>query len=189
MEIKGMKTLQELFLTPRMNYSPMQPDNSVEGLNDMCLEIMQANFIVVEVGSFSGVSSDLLARYCNTLYCIDVWTYPIFSGFNKDILRDAFGEFLKVAKEHDNITYYNIPSLKACEMFQDNSIDVVYIDAIHEYEHCCRDIQAWYDKVKYGGYITGHDYCKSFPGVVQAVDELLGKPKVYKDSSWMIKKV
>jgi hypothetical protein len=33
--------------------------------------------------------------------------------------------------------------------------------------------------MKSGGTITGDDYCKTWPGVIQAVTELLGKVRVH----------
>ena len=35
--------------------------------------------------------------------------------------------------------------------------------------------------------IAGHDYIEKFPGVIKAVNALLGKPdKIYRDGSYMI---
>jgi len=45
-------------------------------------------------------------------------------------------------------------------------------------------------KIKTDGWIGGHDYTSSWPGVIKAVDELLGPPKLkFVDSSWLFKKV
>jgi hypothetical protein len=46
----------------------------------------------------------------------------------------------------------------AADIFPDNSLDFVYIDANHAYQYVVQDIQLWYPKVKPGGYICGHDY-------------------------------
>ena len=48
-----------------------------------------------------------------------------------------------------------------------------YIDANHHYKECLADIEAWYPKVRSGGIISGHDYCRSDSDieVMEAVDE------------------
>ena len=45
----------------------------------------------------------------------------------------------------------------------------------------------WQPKVKTGGLLCGHDYAELFPGVVQAVNEVGGRPRqVFGDSSWVV---
>jgi len=54
-------------------------------------------------------------------------------------------------------------------------LDMIFIDADHTYESVKRDIGLWWDKVKVGGIISGHDYGHSHqPGVKKAVDEYFG---------------
>ena len=81
-------------------------------------------------------------------------------------------------------------SLEAAKDFQDESCDVVYIDMEHTYEAVKEDIQAWLPKVKTGGYISGHDYIKGWPGVMKAVQEFFpkNKIKVMNNSTWIVKK-
>lgn len=63
-------------------------------------------------------------------------------------------------------------SLDAAQHFQDNSLDFVFIDAMHDYENCFNDIRAWAPKVRKGGFVMGHDWNHpSFPGVTRAVKE------------------
>jgi hypothetical protein len=52
--------------------------------------------------------------------------------------------------------------------FDDESFDIVYIDAEHDYDSVLKDIKAWKPKAKY--VIAGHDF-HVFPGVKKAVDE------------------
>ena len=52
--------------------------------------------------------------------------------------------------------------------------DVAFVDAGHQYETTAREIRDCVDILKPGGMICGHDYnAKDWPGVVQAVDELV----------------
>jgi predicted O-methyltransferase YrrM len=57
----------------------------------------------------------------------------------------------------------------AANRFADESFDLVYIDGDHTYECVCKDLAAWYPKVRKGGVICGDDI--GWPGVKKAVDE------------------
>ena len=46
----------------------------------------------------------------------------------------------------------------AADIFADESLDFVYIDANHAYDFVKQDMTLWYPKVKKGGYLGGHDY-------------------------------
>jgi hypothetical protein len=64
-------------------------------------------------------------------------------------------------------------SIEASKTVSDSSLDLVFIDAEHSYEGCLEDIQAWFPKIKPGGWIGGHDYnIKRFSkwGVAKAVN-------------------
>jgi predicted O-methyltransferase YrrM len=65
-----------------------------------------------------------------------------------------------------------LTSVEGAERLEDNSLDFVFIDAIHLYENVKEDINTWLPKVKQTGIIAGHDYGKDFPGVIAAVHEL-----------------
>lgn len=52
--------------------------------------------------------------------------------------------------------------------------DVVVVDAAHDYESVCRDLDAWLPKMKPNGLIIGHDYGGKFHGVTRAFDERFG---------------
>lgn len=61
-------------------------------------------------------------------------------------------------------------SVEGAKEIEDESLDFVFIDAIHEYKECLEDITVWYPKVKNGGYVMGHDWDHCcFPGVQDAV--------------------
>lgn len=78
------------------------------------------------------------------------------------------------------------PSVEAASDIADGSLDIVFIDGDHTYEGCRADILAWRSKVRPGGWLTGHDYrWDAFPGVRQAVDELVPDPQIADDFVWL----
>lgn len=44
------------------------------------------------------------------------------------------------------------------DVFEDNSLDFVYIDGNHAYDWVKQDIQLWWPKLKKNGLLMGHDY-------------------------------
>jgi len=59
----------------------------------------------------------------------------------------------------------------AADLFRDNQLDLIYIDADHSYAGCRADINAWWPKLKQGGYMAFHDYQNKAYGVNKAVNE------------------
>jgi predicted O-methyltransferase YrrM len=57
----------------------------------------------------------------------------------------------------------------------DESLDFIFIDAAHTYADTVELLRAFLPKVKRGGILAGHDHLPEFPGVVQAVREVLGQ--------------
>lgn len=75
---------------------------------------------------------------------------------------------------YENATLIRKTSVEAALDFDDESIDLVYIDANHEYEYVKQDLEAWWPKIVQGGVLCGDDYeeAGAIPfGVIQAVDE------------------
>lgn len=67
-----------------------------------------------------------------------------------------------------------LESVVAAKTFEDESIDLCFIDASHDEASVRLDIEAWTRTVKRGGILAGHDYgAKQWPGVKQAVDGLV----------------
>jgi len=66
-----------------------------------------------------------------------------------------------------------LKSEEAVELFSDGYFDLIFIDAMHDYENVKKDIGLWLPKVKKGGVLSGHDYAgRKHPEVKTAVDEI-----------------
>ena len=97
-------------------------------------------------------------------------------------------EFVKSGRCHFHKEY----SVDAAKLFDDHSLDLVFIDANHTYEHVTEDLAAWYPKIRDGGILSGHDWSDDFPGVEKAVREYFEPKKkdilLSHNNVWVIKK-
>jgi beta-1,4-mannosyl-glycoprotein beta-1,4-N-acetylglucosaminyltransferase len=139
----------------------------------------------VEVGSFKGRSSSYMAveiarsLKCIDFDCVDTWQgseeHQVGAQFaDADVIENRLLE--KFIQNMEPAKGYYRPiqatSLEASQLYDNDSIDFVFIDAAHDYDNVKADILAWLPKVKPGGIVSGHDW--PHPPVKQAVIECLG---------------
>ena len=65
----------------------------------------------------------------------------------------------------------------AVNNFENESLDFVWIDGLHQYNQVLKDCRNYWPKLKKGGLFCGHDY-KVIPGVNKAVDEFAAEINV-----------
>lgn len=174
--------ISELLKTPRMYFLDIDDQggvNRINGLLDLCCKYIKSTDTVVEIGSFQGVSSRTIALHCNKLYCVDPWEWQA--------TVDAEKVFDSILKDYPNINKIKSNSVEASKLFEDNSLDLVYIDGDHSYDAIMQDISAWFKKVKINGYIAGHD--NYIDDVRRAVTNNFGENyETFSDTSWIIQK-
>lgn len=118
----------------------------------------------VEVGTFKGTfAREILLNWSGHLYMVDVWRglddSEYQDGSNHSIHTDAYElTMYNIRGFEDRATMIRTKSLQGADLFQDESLDFVYIDANHAYDYVVEDMEKWYPKVKKGGYFIGHDY-------------------------------
>jgi hypothetical protein len=136
----------------------------------------------VEVGAWKGRSSAFMAvEIANSekkiqFDCVDTWKGDPNEGSHMEdehVKNDTLYEhFLENMKPVEG--YYQairMPSVEAAKLYEDNSLDFVFIDGAHDYDNVTADIAAWLPKVKEGGIIGGHDW--GHPPVARAVNDSL----------------
>jgi hypothetical protein len=66
--------------------------------------------------------------------------------------------------------------------------DLIFIDALHDYESVKEDIGLWWGLVRTGGILAGHDFNHQWPGVERAVAESFNLMQVgiASDSVWFV---
>lgn len=168
----------------------MRSSNDLRGLVDLCYYVrgeIGKNAIVVEIGSLVGESTFELALHFSRVYAIDTWDYPnteiIFEGNKGEVER----YFDSVAAYMGNITKIKSLSVDAGKLWKGPAIDLLYVDGSHKKDDVYADLTTWTPHVRKGGFAAGHDWGHpKFPGVVEAVREVLGEPDAtFADNSWV----
>lgn len=117
----------------------------------------------VEIGVFKGdFSKEILHSWNGTLYMVDVWS-PLGEEYidcsNHAFHHDAYKNAIENIKGYEErAIMIRANSKTASEMFQDESLDFIFIDANHAYDYVVEDINLWFPKLKKGGVFSGHDY-------------------------------
>jgi predicted O-methyltransferase YrrM len=140
----------------------------------------------VELGAWLGKSSSYL---CDKATGQQIIIIDSFKGTQEYI--DSYYNLAKTADIYElfveNMGSRKYKAIKATSKaasrkFKDESLDVVFIDLNHSYESVKEDIALWLPKVKKGGYLAGDDYHENWPGVIQAVNEMLNGFTVIDDA-------
>ena len=143
---------------------------------------------IIEIGAYAGDSTEIFAKNFEYVFSVDPWMNGYddsdASSYKYD-MKEVEAQFDKVYDKYPNIVKIKHTGDSACSMFSNETFDIVYIDAVHQYDNVKRDIISWLPKVKKGGIIAGHDFQESFEGTMRAVREVLGEPQILgKDTSW-----
>jgi hypothetical protein len=106
-------------------------------------------------------------------------------GYPPDMMARSFENIARCSIDH--VTGLRCASsLEAVQDIPDAAYDYVFLDAAHDYESIRADIDAWWPKIKPGGWLAGHDYTDA-EGVRRAVDEAF--PAAEKlGTCWLVQK-
>lgn len=150
----------------------------------------------VEVGTWKGRSAAFMAvEIINSkkqirFDCVDSWEYlKTQKEIPKKDFKGLYETFMHNIKPVSHIVNpIKGISWEAAQLYEDNSLDFVFIDAAHDYDSVIKDLKAWYPKVKKGGIFAGHDYLWCYE-VRMAVDSIIGKEKIkQKEGCWICEK-
>ncbi len=145
-----------------------------------------------EVGVQAGQNiKEVLSRCPNFRFlAIDCWDPEFkYQTWPKEIQSVNEKHFDKVLSRHPSrIEKIKGYSADVASIIVDGTLDLVFLDASHDYFSAGRDIFSWLPKIRSGGFIGGHDYGHpKFPGVKEAVDEVFKKISLYPDYVWFAK--
>ena len=119
----------------------------------------EADFYALEIGSYAGGTTVLLAQYCDHVVAIDL-NDPLVGCDNIQYIIGDSGdmktlEAAKAARHHKNISYDR--KLQG----PIKGYDLLFIDGDHSVEGCIRDYEMYSPLVKPGGIIAFHDIISS----------------------------
>ena len=152
-----------------------------ETRNDL-IDTLPKDLVVAELGVFRGEFSNEIHQriHPSTLYLVDIWEGTMGSG-DKDgqnhitinNMEDVYREIKDRYSNTTNVQVIRNPSLEFLNSHQNDTFDVIYVDADHHYHAVKADLIASYHKLKNGGYLMGHDYIHNpyEPAVIEAVTE------------------
>lgn len=173
-----------------------------EDIYDAACSASRDGSILVEVGSWMGKSACYLAARLKdagkdaTLFCVDpqegIHYGPGKEEFEAKCGRGAttwipFVRNIKASGLQDVIVPMSCKSVQAAKLFEDGTVDFVFIDGAHDYESVKADILAWLPKLVNGGVIAGHDWGAG-EGVEKAVGEVFGERFEVRGHSWITSK-
>jgi hypothetical protein len=149
--------------------------------------------VVAEIGVLSGKNSERMIKEIAPIefHAIDPWLSQDKKVYNdgnnkkqseqdrrmeeaKKRIRNASNEVYCESYIHRGLSEDILPR------FDDNYFDLIYIDGNHGYEFVLRDLENAFDKIKYTGFICGHDFVPDrhhgrFPSVYEAVRDFMKK--------------
>jgi len=129
---------------------------------------------IVEVGVRDGRTMFHLLQNCNSIqkyYAIDT----NIDSFYNDKIKEVYKSKLIAINGSSHDVHHKI---------EDASCDLIFIDADHSYPAVKQDIINYRPKLKPGGILSGHDI--DFPGVNQAVNEMLENYDVGPNNVWFV---
>jgi len=143
------------------------------------LQLLPKGGVVIEIGVETGNFSDAIYTITkpSKLYLLDCWQAISETENRPQNMQDRYYHIVQQKfgnkKDVEIIKEY---SVQAAALFEDDYFDWIYIDACHTYDSAKSDLEAWFPKVKNGGFIAGHDYVvRPNFGVVSAVNEFVQK--------------
>lgn len=152
---------------------------------------------IAEIGCWKGRSTIALAAHTpGRVWAIDHWKGQLYNAAAGPSVETAargaeaiYDEFLSnIEPWRIRVLIWRLPSADAARLIASagDRFDFVFIDGAHEEVGCAADIEAYRALLTPGGLLAGHDYSADFPGVVKAVDELVGPVERVGDIWWKV---
>lgn len=156
----------------------MKTVNSREDFLYEILSLIGKSRDVVEIGVLNGDFSQLILDILNPYELLLVDPFKENKDKYEDGLTTAYSteqqynNVINRFKEKEQVFVSRDFSFNVVKQYENDTFDLVYLDASHLYKDVKKDLNDWASKLKSGGLMCGHDYAKiSNFGVIQAVDE------------------
>lgn len=161
------------------------PSDKCSGYGLVNLLKDKPNLKGLEIGCAQGNTTSFLLRSLPDLFLYGVDPYIDYIDWNGNDLQDLNNTYQllmdKIQPYQDRYKLYREYSDTACNHFENESLDFIFIDGLHTYEQVKKDCENYYPKIKSGGLFAGHDYY-TISEVRKAVKEFAihhGLEKIY----------
>lgn len=180
--------------------------NHAQRLYDLANVYVTKGGTVLEVGSWKGRSSYVLAAICKEkgahLICMDSFVglvpdpkkhvkwdlYMEGDGYYIEAKKDDFIDNIKKnLSEFDDVEYMMGDSKKLYKKIKDNSLDLCFVDGDHDSPGVDADMKNYWPKVKKGGIFCGHDF-EEGNDVAKALHSRFGENIYSWETVWSIEK-
>ena len=130
---------------------------------DKTLKDFPENGVAVEIGSWTGFSTSLIGLIIKEkkgqFFTIDNFIgLPDIEGSEKGYIKEILNSNIDRLELKDHVTILDGHADEFVKMFDDESIDFMFIDGDHRYSQVSKDIKNWLPKIKPGGILSGHDF-------------------------------
>lgn len=156
-------------------------------IRELVLESAGTPGPIIEIGTLLGATTIHMAlaktaeQQITTVdnYCWNPW------GLTPDAHHELAAHALHYLNATGHVRQIRMDKDEFFRTYTGPAPALVFLDAWHTYEETRKDIE-WAISAK-AAVIAGHDYCKLWPGVIQAVDEH-GGPDRLQGSVWVLPK-
>lgn len=167
-------------------------EETMQEVLNMVAEKAQDGMVFVEVGCLIGSTICFMGQRLKELNkkvklsCVDLWICDDLSPESRVLLntydgwREKFEENIKLCGINDMIEIFQMDSIEASKLFEDKSVDFLFLDGCHRYPYTLNEIKSWLPKMKDNSIIGGHDF--STYAISQAVYEIFNRDKVHPTS-------
>ena len=127
------------------------------------LKRMRGDLTGVELGVLKGETSfEILNNSPNVKKMYGVDPYAAHFDGAADRTEEEMSQYEEIMKQNmnrfdDRWEHIKKSSHDCADMFENESLDFIFIDSIQLIEHLSKELELWYPKIKKNGIIFGHD--------------------------------
>lgn len=172
-----------------MTYKDIPGWFNFQDIYDEAVERVSDGAVLVEIGCWMGKSSAYLFQVAREtqkklkLCYVDTWKGSTNEAAQSLVIDRLGGDMYQKWWENmqacgatsdgdrPKVEAYRMRSVEASVLFEDGTVDFVFVDGGHDYASVTQDLNAWLPKLKPNGHIAGHDFLH--PPVRDAVLSLI----------------
>lgn len=183
--LEALNVESESFEINIPNYTHGNIQNASLTINDKLAICLLCHLLkpktVIEIGTFRGETTDLMAR---NLFDADIYTLDLPPDFTEHKYRPDDSD-LNILELRQNNFYINQPyttNSRICQLYGDSAefafdklnitFDLAFIDGAHSYDYVKNDTEKLLPLMNTGAWIIWDDYSFNFPEVIKYVNTL-----------------